>query len=255
VKGLIRSPAVQAALAWLIAGYVEWVTTTLRWRWENVEAAEAALASPEGAIALFWHGRIAQAMTCRPFLGARPRRVLISLSRDGAFIAKAAERLGVPTIRGSTGREGEALAKGGAGAFRAAVGSIGQGAVMLVTPDGPRGPAETIPEGPVQLARAARCAVFGLGLAARPAIALKSWDAARIPLPFARAALVIAGPLRAPVRLPPEGLGPLQAQWEAAMRAATARAEALLAQADGAAYRRARALGRGRIRPAPAGPA
>ncbi len=235
MKGLIRSPVVQSILAWLIFAYIELVTATLRWRSENFEAATDALAAPDGAIALFWHGRIAQAMTCRPFLGARPRRVLISLSRDGAFIAKAAERLGVPTIRGSTGREGEALAKGGAAAFRAAVKAIGEGSVMLVTPDGPRGPAETIPEGPVQLARAARCAVFGLGLAASPAIALKSWDKARLPLPFARAALVIAGPLRAPVRLPPGGLAELQAQWEAAMRAAQARAEAILARHGGAA--------------------
>jgi lysophospholipid acyltransferase (LPLAT)-like uncharacterized protein len=241
VKGLIRSPAVQAALAWLIAAYVDWVTATLRWRLANFEVAQAALASPEGVVVLFWHGRIAQAMSCRPFLGARPRRVLISLSRDGAFIAKAAERLGVPTIRGSTGREGAALGKGGAGAFRAAIKTIGAGAVMLVTPDGPRGPAETIPEGPVQLARAARCAVFGLGLAARPAIALKSWDKARIPLPFARAVLVIAGPLRAPVRLPPEGLAALQAEWAAAMRAASLEAEALLAEGGGAPWRPAKA--------------
>jgi lysophospholipid acyltransferase (LPLAT)-like uncharacterized protein len=233
MKGLIQSTAVQAILAWLIAAYVELVTATLRWRLENFEPAEAALAAPEGIIALFWHGRIAQAMACRPFLGERSRRVLISLSRDGAFIARAAERLGVPAIRGSTGREGEALGKGGADAFRAAVKAISAGAVMLVTPDGPRGPAEVIPEGPVQLARAARCAVFGMGLAARPAIALKSWDGARIPLPFARAVLVIAGPLRAPVRLPPEGLAELQAQWRTAMRAATARAEALLAKSEG----------------------
>jgi lysophospholipid acyltransferase (LPLAT)-like uncharacterized protein len=235
VKDLIRSPLVQGALAWLIAAYIELITVTLRWRVENFEVASEALVAPEGAIVVFWHGRIAQAMACRPFLGDRPRRVLISLSRDGAFIAKAAERLGVPAIRGSTGREGEALAKGGAGAFRAAVKTIAEGAVMLVTPDGPRGPAEMVPEGPVQLARAARCAVFGLGLAARPSIALKSWDGARIPLPFARAVLVIAGPLRAPVRLPPEGLAELQAQWQAAMRAAGATAEALVAQPRGAA--------------------
>jgi lysophospholipid acyltransferase (LPLAT)-like uncharacterized protein len=234
VKGLIRSPAVQAILAWLIAAYVELVTATLRWRREDFEAAAEALAAPQGVIALFWHGRIAQAMACRPLLGERPRRVLISLSRDGAFIARAAERLGVPTIRGSTGRDGEALTKGGADAFRAAVKAIGEGAVMLVTPDGPRGPAQVIPEGPVQLARAARCAVFGMGLAARPAIALKSWDGARIPLPFARAVLVIAGPMRAPVRLSPEGLAELRGQWQAAMRAATARAEALLAEGEGA---------------------
>lgn len=244
MKALIRSPLIQGLLARLIAGYIGLVTATLRWRVENQEAAEAVLAGRQGVMALFWHGRIGQAMACLPFLGERPRRVLISLSRDGEFIAKAAERIGAPTIRGSTGRPGEALAKGGAGAFRAAVKALADGAFVLVTPDGPRGPAQVMPEGPIQLARAARCPVFALGLAARPSLALRSWDAARIPLPFARAVLVIGGPLRAPVRLDAAGLAELQATWQGALREANARAEAILAQPSSRAapFRPARPL-------------
>lgn len=230
MKAFIRSPVVQGALARLISAYVGLITTTLRWRVENFEAAREALARPEGAICLFWHGRIAHACACLPFLGERPRRVMISLSPDGEFIAMAAERIGAPAIRGSTGRKGEALAKGGAVAFRAAVQAIAQGAVMLVTPDGPRGPVHVMPDGPIQLARAARCQAFAIGLAARPAIRLGSWDHGELPLPFARAALVITGPFAAPVRLDEPGIAALREQWETAMRAAQARAETLLAE-------------------------
>ena len=46
---------------------------------------------------------------------------MISLSRDGEFIARAAERLGFPPIRGSTGRGDRAADKGGAAAFREAL--------------------------------------------------------------------------------------------------------------------------------------
>jgi 3-deoxy-D-manno-octulosonic-acid transferase len=228
VKGLVRTPLVQGLLAGLIAVYSETVIATLRWRLEDFESARAALASDEGLIALFWHGRIAQAIACRPLLGEKPRRVMISHSRDGAFIALAAERLGIPAIRGSTGREDKALAKGGAEAFRAAVKAVQAGGAVLVTPDGPRGPDRVMPEGPVQLARLARCPVFAMGLAARPALALNSWDHARLPLPFARAALVVAGPFRAPVRLDAAGAETLRAEWQSAMAEAEAKADALL---------------------------
>ncbi|MGI9169324.1 MAG: DUF374 domain-containing protein, partial [Caulobacteraceae bacterium] len=121
MKRLLRSRPAQSLLAWLIAAYVEAIIATVRWRFENRQAADLAVAAPEGAIVLFWHGRIAQGMACRPLLRKKPRRVMISLSRDGAFIAMAAERLRIPTIRGSAGRADAAIAKGGADAFRQAL--------------------------------------------------------------------------------------------------------------------------------------
>jgi lysophospholipid acyltransferase (LPLAT)-like uncharacterized protein len=241
VKSFIRSPAVQGALARLVSGYIRLITVTLRWRVENFAAAQEALARPDGAVCLFWHGRIAHATACLPFLGGRPRRVMISLSPDGEFIALAAERIGAPAIRGSTGRKDEALAKGGAIAFRAAVKAIAEGAVMLVTPDGPRGPVHVMPDGPIQLAPAARCRAFAVGLAARPAIRLGSWDHGELPLPFARAALVIAGPFDAPVRVEEGGVDALRAKWEGAMRVAQDRAEILVTE-PGPAFQPARPL-------------
>jgi lysophospholipid acyltransferase (LPLAT)-like uncharacterized protein len=227
MKGLLRSAWVQRLLALLVTGYVELIIATLRWRTVGAGPAEPALRSTEGLIALFWHGRIAHAMACRPVLGDKPRTVLISLSRDGEFIADAAIRLKIPTIRGSTGREG-GLDKGGAGAFRAAMGVIKAGGVMLLTPDGPRGPRETIQIGPLQLARAAKCPVYLMGLAASPSLALNSWDGGRLPLPFGRAALVVEGPLWAPTGGSPEAVETTRRDWQTRMEAATARAEAAI---------------------------
>ena len=228
MKGLTRSPAAQSLLAWLAAGYVELIIATVHWRFENRVAADLAMASPEGLIALFWHGRIAQGMACRPLLKDKPRRVMISLSRDGEFIALAAERLSIPTIRGSTGRGDGPLGKGGAGAFRQALAFVKAGGVMILTPDGPRGPAEVLPPGPAQLARAARCPVFLMSLAARPALTLKSWDRAAIPLPFARGQVVLEGPLWVAADADEAAIEAARADWQGRMRAGQARAEALL---------------------------
>lgn len=229
MKGFFRSPAVQAVLGWLVAAYIELIILTVRWRFENRAPVDAFMAGPDGAVALFWHGRIAQGMACRPLLADKPRKVMISLSPDGAFIAGAAERLKIPPVRGSTGREG--ASKGGMRAFREALTFLRSGGIMILTPDGPRGPREALPIGPVQMARAAGCPAFIMSLAASPAMTLASWDKARIPLPFARGQVVLEGPLRLPADADAESLEAVRADWEARMRQGQARAEALLAGA------------------------
>jgi hypothetical protein len=226
VKRFFRSPAVQAALGWLVAAYIELIIATVRWRFDNRGPVDEIMTGPEGLIALFWHGRIAQGMACRPLLRGKPRKVMISLSPDGEFISKAAARLHIPPLRGSTGKA--AMSKGGARAFRDALGFIRSGGVMILTPDGPRGPAEVLPIGPVQMARAAACPVFVMSLAAAPALTLKSWDKARIPLPFARGQVVLEGPLRLPPDPDEAALEAARIDWQARMNAGQARAEALL---------------------------
>jgi lysophospholipid acyltransferase (LPLAT)-like uncharacterized protein len=216
-------------LGWLVAGYIELIIRTVRWRIENRAPVDEAMAAPGGLIALFWHGRIAQGMACRPLLGSKPRRVMISLSPDGQFIAKAAERLGIPPVRGSAGREGRGGSKRGAAAFRDALRFIREGGVMILTPDGPRGPREVLPIGPVQLARAAACPIFIMSLAARPALRLGSWDAAQIPWPFARGQVVLEGPIWLDEDADAAGLEGARQDWEARMRHGQTRAEAMLA--------------------------
>lgn len=233
MKSLLRLPVIQAALGWLIATYIEVVIATLRWRRENDGPARAALAGPDGLIGLFWHGRIAPAIACRPILKDKPRKVMISLSRDGEFIALAAERLRIPTIRGSTGRVGAGgskagVSKGGMAAFRKAMGVVASGGVMVMTPDGPRGPNMVMQIGPVQLARATSAPVFLMGLAVNPAIRLGSWDEGCVPLPFGRAVLVLDGPLTVAEDADDAALESARVDWQHRLCAAQARAEALL---------------------------
>jgi lysophospholipid acyltransferase (LPLAT)-like uncharacterized protein len=72
--------------------------------------------------------------------------------------------------------------------------------------------------------------VFVMSLAATPAIKLKSWDEARIPLPFARGCVVLDGPLTLDQRADAVALEAARADWQDRMRAGQARAEALLAE-------------------------
>lgn len=222
----LRSPLVQTTLAWLLSGWLRLCLATIRWRQENLAAAEQVWASEGGAIVCFWHSRIALAPACWPLERAQPPRVLISLSPDGEFIARAVSRLGFPAIRGSSSKKGAPdKAKGGAAAFRDVLRWIRGGGGVAITPDGPRGPAGVMAEGALMLAKASGAPVLLVGLACAPAIRLGGWDDGRLPLPFGRGAIVWDGPI---IWGESDALEAARADWTARLDAATARAEALV---------------------------
>lgn len=191
MKRILRSAPVQGALARLFALYLAAALRTIRWREVDRHLAEAVWDAGGGVLVCFWHSRIALSPACWPLGRAQEPRALISLSPDGQFIAGAVERLGFPAIRGSGARTGsQGRAKGGAGAFRDVLRWVAQGGGVAITPDGPRGPAETMAAGVPLLARASGAPVLLVGLASAPCLRLKSWDKAVVPLPFSRGAIV-----------------------------------------------------------------
>jgi hypothetical protein len=158
-------------------------------------------------------------------------RILISLSPDGEFIARSMVRHNMPPIRGSsTKKKDKGKAKGGAAAFREALDLLDEGGILVVTPDGPRGPAEQMAPGTVRIARRAQVPVFLLGLAAHPAARLDTWDRTKLPGLFGRGCIVWDGPHFCPADASDEEMDRLGVEWAAAMTAACARAEAAIAK-------------------------
>ena len=235
LKHWFRRPGVQAALAWLMAAYLRFALSTIRWRQEDRACAEAvwdarqtgpASSGRGGVIVCFWHSRIALSPACWPLDRAQEPRALISLSPDGQFIAGAVQRLGFPAIRGSSRKETDPTNdKGGASAFRDVLKWIKGGGGVAITPDGPRGPAETMKEGAPMLGRASCAPVLFVGLASHPCLRLGSWDRAMIPLPFTRGAIVWAG--GAPAARDADSAVLAQA-WAETLSGVTRRAEVLV---------------------------
>jgi lysophospholipid acyltransferase (LPLAT)-like uncharacterized protein len=227
MKGLFRSAAVQATLAFLLAGYLRVCLSTIRWRRENLAAAEGVWDAGGPVIVCFWHSRISISPACWALGRAQEPRALISLSRDGEFIAHAVAKLGFPAIRGSSTKatkDGE-KAKGGAVAFRDGLRWLKGGGGIAITPDGPRGPKEQMAEGAPMLAKVSKAPVLLVGLACSPAWRLNSWDQAVIPLPFGRGAIVWDGPIRVERD---EDAAEVGRAWAERLSAVTARAEALV---------------------------
>ncbi len=230
MKTLLRSGPVQTLLALLLGGYLWLVLRTIRWTIVNRAPADALVANPKGFIVCFWHGRIAPSMGARSCYHPQRRiRAIISLSEDGEFIARAMEMMQVPAFRGSTRRTKDPRRRhSGAAAYRQSLDWLGEGGILALTPDGPRGPAEQMAEGPVRMASRTGAEVLLIGLASRPALRLKSWDRMELPLPFGRGVVAFDGPLRAPEDLDAEAMMALRHEWSARLTAADAAAEAAL---------------------------
>ena len=86
-----------------------------------------------------------------------------------------------------------------------------------------------IAPGALQMARRTGAPVFLMGIAAAPALQLKTWDQVMIAAPFGRGVVVWDGPFRAPADADEAAIAALGADWSARLSAATRRAEALVA--------------------------
>lgn len=230
MKKLLRSDAVQAFLGWFSWLYLELVIRTIRWTRINEAPGDPiydGVRGPTGMIGCFWHRDIALSVTAKvTVIEHKETRILISLSPDGEFIARSMVRHNMPPIRGSKAKKGKA--KGGAAAFREALDVLDSGGIVVITPDGPRGPAEQMAPGAVRIAKRAQVPVFLMGLAARPALRLKTWDGTKLPGLFGRGCILWEGPYFCPPDATEEDVDRLCLEWAAALTGACARAEAVL---------------------------
>jgi lysophospholipid acyltransferase (LPLAT)-like uncharacterized protein len=108
------------------------------------ESIDALYQTGKRVIIAFWHER--QLMMPLTYRGVQAH-ILISQHKDGEIIARIVERFGFKAIRGSSTR-------GGVEALREMIRVGRSGVDLVVTPDGPKGPAQVAKMGVIQLARA-----------------------------------------------------------------------------------------------------
>ena len=133
-----------------------------------------------------WHGQLLPLLWHHREQGVL---ILISEHRDGEMVAQAAESLGYGLIRGSTTR-------GGDRALISLVRELKAGHEVAITPDGPRGPAETFAPGALVAAQRSDTFILPVAAFADRAWRLRSWDRFVIPKPFARVTIAYATPTK-----------------------------------------------------------
>ncbi len=98
-------------------------------------------------IAALWHNRLLLiSFALKKFLPQRPGAGLVSASRDGDLVADLTQRFGFEVVRGSSSRLG-------ASAILELSNVLATGRDILITPDGPRGPAYELGPGIIFLAQ------------------------------------------------------------------------------------------------------
>lgn len=150
------------------------LAATWRFRPHGLEHERALRSERRPFVYVLWHSRILPLLYRHRGEGVV---LLISRHRDGGYVADLAERWGYRSVRGSTRRGGEV---GLLGVVRA----LQDGAVVAITPDGPRGPPERVQPGAVAAAQHAGVPLLAVGVRPGAAWWLRTWDRLCVPKPF-----------------------------------------------------------------------
>jgi len=210
---------------WLItwANYlaIALIGPTLRYSisWEEPPSPPDAIFE-KPMIYAFWHRAIFPGCWLWRNLGLV---VMVSRSFDGEYIARTIEKLGFAAVRGSSSR-------GGAPALLGLKSQLEQGASVVFTIDGPRGPKYVAKPGPVLLSRAAAVPMGAFYVAVNDTWVLKTWDALMIPKPFSKALVRFAAKIQVPADADEAGMSEFQAQLQTALERVTSFAEANVAR-------------------------
>lgn len=129
----------------------------------------------EPCVIAFWHGEMLPIWYA---LRHRQATALVSASKDGSILAALLTAWGFTIVRGSSSR-------GGAEALQSVVAAL-EHSVVLMTPDGPRGPNRHAKAGAAVSAQRSGRPLVAATVRCPHHVRLSSWDRFMIPLPFAR---------------------------------------------------------------------
>jgi lysophospholipid acyltransferase (LPLAT)-like uncharacterized protein len=145
---------------------------TLRFRWVGGPL-------PERCVVVFWHGKMFAG-----WYAMRDRKpiALVSKSKDGTYLSSVLSSWGYKLARGSSKKQGmEAL--------DAAIEQIKarNAKILVITPDGPRGPRHEFKRGAFIAAQELGLPLYMLSIQYHPPMVFqKSWDKFELPNPFSR---------------------------------------------------------------------
>lgn len=152
----------------------------------------------ENFIGALWHNRLLIfPFVLRRYFSNRHGAALISASRDGDLLADAIKRFGYDVVRGSSSRLG-------ATAILQLSDALASGRDVVITPDGPRGPAYELGPGIIFLAQKSGAAVVPVNMEYSSCWRLKSWDRFILPRPFAKVHVIIGSPHQVELSETPE---------------------------------------------------
>ncbi len=156
---------------------VKALSSTNRLRIVDAENEKCVFDRGESVIYASWHQRFFPGITF--FSTRKPIAIMISQSRDGAFISHIVDILGWKPVRGSS-------SKRGAEALRELADLAGKKFRIGHIVDGPRGPSGVVKPGLIRIAQVAGLPILPTITSAEKKWTFNSWDRFMIPKPFSK---------------------------------------------------------------------
>ena len=176
----------QKSIGFLFYLITKFICFSIRWKCYDEDQKSNIFNKKNQYIFCCWHNRL--------FLGPHllPRNRIInalqSSHSDGMITSIAFKYLGMNVILGSS-------MKGGMQAFRKMVKCIQNGESIAITPDGPKGPKETVKEGVIKLAQITGIPIVPLVWSTKKFKIIDSWDNFVIPFPFSKGIYTFGKPI------------------------------------------------------------
>lgn len=184
-KRVLNHPVIHAVICWLLSLYIRLVMLTSSMERHVHPEAEPFMRGEQCGIFAFWHGRMMLLPAMNP---PRKMHVLISHHRDGLLISRIIAHFGQATIHGSSSR-------GGAQAVKDILRTIKKGENIAITPDGPRGPLQTVQSGIVATAKLSGAPILPVAFSSSRHKRARSWDRFMLALPFSRIVFCVGAPI------------------------------------------------------------
>lgn len=158
---------------------------TVRIKIENSEIIENLMKKNQNFTAVFWHGKMLIGWYLfRKYNSA----ALISPSKDGEILTNLLVKWNYEVVRGSSNDSGkEALLK----MLELADNKMN----LIITPDGPKGPAQKMKAGAVVICKKKKLPLLLTGIRMEKKRILKSWDKFEVPLPFSSVTVTYSDPI------------------------------------------------------------
>lgn len=158
-------------------------------------------------IIAFWHNRILLAPLLRKIAPETPLCIIVSHSRDGQLLTSFGKSYAnVSAISVSHNKRHQAL-------FQMCEVLEKNEAVVLITPDGPRGPKYQVKPGVIYSAKKSGAKIIAMRWEASKMWEFSTWDRLRLPKPFSKVTITfeeaLACPQETPDQLLQEQLGTL----------------------------------------------
>ena len=176
----------QKSIGFLFYLITKFICFSIRWKCYDEDQKSNVINNKDQYIFCCWHNRL--------FLGPHllPRNRIInalqSSHSDGMITSIAFKYLGMNVILGSS-------MKGGMQAFRKMVKCIKNGESIAITPDGPKGPKETVKEGVIKLAQITGIPIVPLVWSTKKFKIIDSWDNFVIPFPYSKGIYTFGKPI------------------------------------------------------------